>query len=126
MERCVEDRQRRRGGVPLLGSPAQALIADTGAPIDGRRRRTPTGPSFEDAAKAFTSEFEVITLGERNAGYVNSKAEIVRVNLFPFFGELALAAIPPAHVPESRAHPPPPRPPTATAPATAPPPQPPS
>src|SRR3546814_2096417 len=49
MERCVEDRQRRCGGVPLLGSPDQALIADTGAPIDGRRRRKPTGSRCEDA-----------------------------------------------------------------------------
>ena len=104
MERCVEDRQRRRGGVPLLGSPAQALIADTGAPIDGRRRRTPTGPSFEDAAKAFTSEFEVITLGERNAGYVKSKADIVRVHLLPFFGEMALEDITAGKVQEYRAH----------------------
>src|SRR3546814_19597079 len=103
MERCVEDRQRRRGGVPLRGSPAQALIADTGAPIDGRRRRTPTGPSFEDAAKAFTSEFEVITLGERNAGYVKSKADIVRVNLLPFFGDMALEDITAGKVKEYRA-----------------------
>ncbi len=104
MERCVEDRQRRRGGVPLLGSPVQPLIADTGAPIDGRRRRTPTGPSFEDAAKAFTSEFEVITLGERNAGYVKSKADIVRVHLMPFFGETALEDITAGKVQEYRAH----------------------
>lgn len=104
MERCVEDRQRRRGGVPLLGSPAQPLIADTGAPIDGRRRRTPTGPSFEDAAKAFTSEFEVITLGERNAGYVKSKADIVRVHLLPFFGEMALEDITAGKVQEYRAY----------------------
>jgi hypothetical protein len=104
MERCVEDRQRRRGGVPLLGSPVQPLIADTGAPIDGRRRRTPTGPSFEDAAKAFTSEFEVITLGERNAGYVKSKADIVRVHLLPFFGETALEDITAGKVQEYRAH----------------------
>lgn len=104
MERCVEDRQRRRGGVSLLGSPVQPLIADTGAPIDSRRRRTPTGPSFEDAAKAFTSEFEVITLGERNAGYVKSKADIVRVHLLPFFGETALEDITAGKVQEYRVH----------------------
>jgi integrase len=104
MERCVEDRQRRRGGVSLLGSPVQPLVADTGAPTDGRRRRTPTGPSFEDAAKAFTSEFEVITLGERNAGYVKSKADIVRVHLLPFFGETALEDITAGKVQEYRAH----------------------
>ena len=79
MERCVEDRQRRRGGSLLLDSPAQPLIAGPGASTDGRRRQTPTGPSFEDAAKAFTSEFEIITFGERNPRYVNSKSEHVRI-----------------------------------------------
>ena len=104
MERCVEDRQRRRGGVSLLDVPVQNLIAGPGAPTDGRRRRTPTGPSFEDAAKAFTSEFEVITLGERNAGYVASKSDIIRVHLLPFFGNTALADITAGKVQEYRAH----------------------
>jgi len=105
MERCVEDRQRRRGGVSLLlDVPVQPLAAEPGAPTDGRRRRTPTGPSFEDAAKAFTSEFEVITLGERNAGYVASKSDIIRVHLLPFFGDTALADITAGKVQEYRAH----------------------
>ena len=104
MERCVGDRQRRRGGVSLLNDPVQPLIADTGAPTDGRLRRTPTGPSFEDAAKAFTSEFEVITLGERNAGYVKSKSDHIRVHLLPFFGDTALGDITAGKVQEYRAH----------------------
>lgn len=104
MERCVEDRQRRRGGVSLLGSPVQLPVADPGEPTEGRRRRTPSGPSFEDAAKAFTSEFEVITLGERNAGYVKSKSDIIRVHLLPFFGETALGDITAGKVQEYRAH----------------------
>lgn len=104
MERCVEDRQRRRGGVSLLGSPVQIPVADPGEPTEGRRRRTPSGPSFEDAAKAFTSEFEVITLGERNAGYVKSKSDIIRVHLLPFFGETALEDISAGKVQEYRAH----------------------
>ena len=104
MERCVEDRQRRRGGVSLLNGPDQPLIADTGAQADGRRRRTPTGPSFEDAAKAFASEFEVITMGERNAGYVKSKSDIIRVHLLPFFGDTALEDITAGKVQEYRAH----------------------
>ncbi len=104
MERCVEDRHRRRGGVSLLGSPVQLPVADPGEPTEGRRRRTPSGPSFEDAAKAFTSEFEVITLGERNAGYVKSKSDIIRVHLLPFFGETALEDISAGKVQEYRAH----------------------
>ena len=104
MERCVEDRQRRRGGVALLGSSVQPLIAGPGASTDGRRRQTPTGPSFEDAAKAFTSEFEIITLDERNPRYVSSKSEHVRIHLLPFFGNTALADITAGKVQEYRAH----------------------
>ncbi len=104
MERCVEDRQRRRGGVALLDSSAQPLIAGPGASTDGRRRQTPTGPSFEDAAKAFTSEFEIITLGERNAQYVSSKSDHIRIHLLPFFGTTALKDITAGKVQEYRAH----------------------
>jgi integrase len=104
MERCVEDRQRRRGGVALLDSPVQPLTAGPGASTDGRRRQTPTGPSFEDAAKAFTSEFEIITLGERNADYVSSKSDHVRIHLLPFFGTTALKDITAGKVQEYRAH----------------------
>jgi integrase len=104
MERCVEDRQRRRGGAALLDSAVQRSPAGPGAATDGRRRRTPTGPSFGDAADAFTSEFEVITLGERNAQYVKSKADHVRVHLLPFFGHVALADINAGTVQEYRVH----------------------
>jgi integrase len=104
MERCVEDRQRRRGGVALLDSRAQPLIAGPGESTDGRRRQTPTGPSFEDAAKAFTSEFEIITLGERNAQYVSSKSDHIRIHLLPFFGTTALKDITAGKVQEYRAH----------------------
>jgi integrase len=104
MERCVEDRQRRRGGIALLDNSVQPLIAGPGASTDGRRRQTPTGPSFEDAAKAFTSEFEIITLGERNPRYVSSKSEHVRIHLLPFFGNTALADITAGKVQEYRAH----------------------
>ena len=104
MERCVEDRQRRRGGVALLDSRALPLIAGPGASTDGRRRQTPTGPSFEDAAKAFTSEFEIITLGERNAQYVSSKSDHIRIHLLPFFGTTALKDITAGKVQEYRAH----------------------
>ena len=105
MERCVEDRQRRRGGVSLLNGPvAQPVVADPGPPADARRQRSSRGPSFEDAATAFTNEFEVITLGERNAGYVKSKSDIVRVNLLPFFGDTALEDITAGKVQEYRLH----------------------
>jgi len=104
MERCVEDRQMRRGTATLLSNPAQAPIAEPVVPIDGRKRREPTGPSFADAAKAFIDEFEVITQGQRNAGYVESKSIHVRVHLAPFFGDTALADITAGKVQEYRVH----------------------
>jgi len=104
MERCVEDRQRRRGGVSLINGSAQPVVAEPGPVIDGRRRTKPSGPSFEDAAKAFASEFEVITMGERNAGYVKSKSDIIRVHLTPFFGDTPLEDITAGKVQEYRAH----------------------
>jgi hypothetical protein len=108
MERCVEDRQRRRGGVPLANGLVQQPTADPGEPIGRQARtgrpRTPTSPSFEDAATAFTNEFEVITLGERNEGYVKSKSDIIRVHLMPFFGDTALAGITAGKVQEYRLH----------------------
>ena len=88
----------------MLDGPVQPLIAGPGASADGRRRRTPTGPSFEDAANAFTNEFEVITLGERNAGYVKSKSDLIRVHLLPFFGDTALEYITAGKVQEYRFH----------------------
>jgi integrase len=104
MERCVEDRQRRCGGASLLNGPVQPVVADPGRPADSRRQRSSRGPSFEDAATAFTNEFEVITLGERNAGYVKSKSDIVRVHLLPFFGDTALEDITAGKVQEYRLH----------------------
>lgn len=104
MERCVEDRQRRRGGVSLLNGSVQPAVAEPGPLVESRRRQKPTGPSFEDAATAFTNEFEVITLGERNAGYVKSKSDIIRVHLLPFFGDTALEDITAGKVQEYRLH----------------------
>lgn len=104
MERCVEERQRRRGGIPLINGPAQLAALEPVPVVETRRRPKPVGPSFEDAAKAFTSEFEVITMGERNAGYVASKSDIIRAHLLPFFGDTPLENITAGKVQEYRAH----------------------
>ena len=104
MERCVADRQMRRGSATMLNKPVQTSIVDPAAPVDASKRREPTGPSFADAAKAFIDEFEVITQGQRNAGYVESKSTHVRVHLAPFFGNTALADITAGKVQEYRVH----------------------
>lgn len=43
-------------------------------------------------------------MGERNAGYVASKSDIIRVHLLPFFGDTALEDITAGKVQEYRAH----------------------
>ena len=104
MERCVEDPPTPPRRRLVVNGPAQPVVVDPGSPAEARRQRSSRGPSFEDAATAFTNEFEVITLGERNAGYVKSKSDIVRVHLLPFFGDTALEDITAGKVQEYRLH----------------------
>jgi hypothetical protein len=104
MERCVEDRRQRRGGAPLSAAVAEQPLAVAALPVDRRRRGRLKGPTFEDAVKAFTDEFEVITLGERNAEYVCQKSDHIRVHLLPFFGKFALADINAGTVQDYRVH----------------------
>lgn len=85
MERYVEERHRRRNALSVLDGTVQPPVG-TDAPTEGRRRRTPTGPTFGDAAEAFLKEYGIITQGERNARYVDQKSDHVRVHLLPFFG----------------------------------------
>ena len=103
MERCVEDRRLRRGGAFLSADLADQPRPGS-LPVDRRRRDAPRGPTFADAADAFLKEFEVITLGERNAGYVSSKADHVRVHLLPFFGKTEVAKINAGMVQDYRVH----------------------
>ena len=102
MERYVDERRRRRGGV-AMAQPAHAEVG-TDTPLEERRRRTPSGPTFRQAAEAFTKEFEVITLGERNADYVASKTRDLNVHLLPFFGDSALSEISAGKIQDYRTH----------------------
>jgi len=101
MERHTEERRRRRG-LPLYEALDQeTLPADL---IDRRKRPTPTGPTFHEAAEAFVKEAEVITAGERNPRYMVQKDTHLRVHLLPFFGEKALSEITAGLIQEYRAH----------------------
>ncbi|MEI9994669.1 MAG: hypothetical protein WDM91_08755 [Rhizomicrobium sp.] len=51
------------------------------------------GPTLADAAAKFTPEYETLTAGERNAQYVKSHGDRLRVHLLPFFGKMPVAAI---------------------------------
>ena len=83
----ASERQRRQDGMAdRLASIVQPHAA-MGAPVDRRRRQTPTGPTFGQACEAFLAEFTVITQGERNATYTKGKEQHVNGHLLTFFGK---------------------------------------
>jgi len=84
---CYVEEQRRKRAVmdSRLDGTVQPSVG-TDSPTDGRRRRTPTGPTFGEACAAFLAEYGIITQGERNARYVMQKGHHVRLHLLPFFG----------------------------------------
>lgn len=104
MEIVVADRRRRFGQVGL--APESVLVdAQAGVLIDNRRQRPrSTGPTFSDAADAFTREYEIITLGERSPDYVAQKANHLKVHLLPFLGKRAVADITADTIQEYRIH----------------------
>ena len=51
------------------------------------------GPTFSQAAKRFTEEYEIMTEGERNPVYVQGHYGRLRNHLMPFFGKMAVKDI---------------------------------
>lgn len=92
MARYVAERQRRRAAMPLDGT-VQLPTVGTDPAVEDRRRRTPAGPTFRDAAKAFIAEFTIATEGERNPLYVADKGRHIDNHLLPFFGDRAVTEI---------------------------------
>jgi len=114
MERCVEDRKRRRGELPLVrpkddfDDEEPAASAARVGPIDLRRREhkkpKPTGPLFKLAAEEFEKEYRAIVAGERNAHYVDNKGAQISVHLVPFFGEMGVGDITSGTIQDYRVH----------------------
>jgi integrase len=61
-----------------------------------------SGPTFKRAVDAFLQEYEPLTAGQRNAKYIQTQKDRLRVHLVPFFGNRALAEITPGLVQEYR------------------------
>jgi len=59
----------------------------------GRRGELLAEKTFKEAADQFTTEYEVLTEGERNARWVQDHYRRVRANLVPFFGKMGLSTI---------------------------------
>jgi hypothetical protein len=102
MERCVEDRYRRRGvafpflngAMPIVTTTPGTVGAINPPPVlDKRRRSVVHGPTFREAAAAFEVEYTAMTLGERNARYVKQKSDQLRVHILPFMGDKAVSEI---------------------------------
>lgn len=71
-----------------------------GGGIEPKRKN---GKTFREAGEKFVEEYEIITLGERNPGYVKGHSDRLRKHLNPFFGDRIVAEITPGMVLECRA-----------------------
>jgi integrase len=60
--------------------------------------------TYSDAAAQFLREYEIITQGQRNKGYVEGKHWRTRIHLLPFFGDMGLSEITGGTVQEYRIH----------------------
>lgn len=58
--------------------------------------------TFKQATEQFLREYEVITEGQRNPGYVEGHERRLRLHLIPFFGDKGLSEITPGLVQEYR------------------------
>lgn len=96
MERYADERLRKRGvPLPSYSDPGVAAAAPP---------RKAKGPLFREAAEAFQAEYGVITLGERNAKYVQRKDEHLRLYLLPYFGKTPVSDITAGKIQSYRAH----------------------
>lgn len=62
------------------------------------------GKTFREAAERFLLEFEILTSGERHAGYVEKMDRQIRIHLNPFFGDRVLTEITPGLFQDYRIH----------------------
>jgi integrase len=103
MDRYADERLRRRG-VPLPAADAE--ISGDHMPLERPRKASvqPSVPTFREAAKTFVAEYEVITLGERNAHYVAGKSRQLNLHLLPFFGDKPVTEVTAGLIQEYRVH----------------------
>lgn len=99
----------RLGQVAPASGPAQPIVG-TDLRRAASHRRTPNHsrdsgvPTFRDAAAEFLREDQVMTAGERNQRYVESKSIILDVHLLPFMGDKPVTEITPGTAQDYRVH----------------------
>ena len=67
-------------------APQPALAA-------GEKPKTPTSPTFREAAEKFLAEYGIITQGQRNKDWTAQHVMRVNVHLMPFFGDKSVSDI---------------------------------
>jgi integrase len=96
MERYADERLRRRGVALPSHEESEATHALRKAPDPKQKAKASkqaAGPTFAEAAHLFIGEYQVITLGERNAEYVEQKSRHLKLYLLPYFGDKGLSEI---------------------------------
>ncbi|WP_240484649.1 hypothetical protein [Brevundimonas nasdae] len=97
LDRVAEDRLRRRGALPSTPETPVVIPARTSPKRTGEK-------TFREAAAAFVKEYEAMTLGERNAQYVASKARVIKLYLDPFFDDLPISEVTAGRIQDYRLH----------------------
>jgi integrase len=98
---------RPGSGVPMPApsiAHAKEIAEDWYLELRGKARagQLASGPTFKRAVDAFLQEYEPLTAGQRNAKYIQTQKDRLRVHLVPFFGNRALTEITPGLVQEYR------------------------
>jgi integrase len=70
--------------------------------LKGRAGQLKTGKTFKQAHDVFLEEYETLTAGQRNAHYVGTQKDRLRLYLLPFFGNRVLSEITPGLMQEYR------------------------
>ncbi|MBT7952912.1 MAG: site-specific integrase [Gammaproteobacteria bacterium] len=100
----LEGKNRRVSTKEESLSKAKDFAEDWYLELRGKQRAgdLKSEKTFKDAAKRFKQEYEVLTEGQRNAKYIQTTKDRLRVHLIPFFGNLGLSKITPGMVQEYR------------------------
>ena len=99
-------KNRRRSTKEDSLSRAKEVAEDWYLELRGKNRigELKNEKTFKFAAKQFEHEYEIITEGQRNAVYVRSHKDRIRVRLNPFFGDKGLSEVTPGLVQDYRIH----------------------
>ena len=102
----VGGKQHRHSTKETSLSLAQQVAEDWYLTLRGKDRAglLKTERSFDEVAKQFLREYEIITEGQRSPRWVEGHGIRLRVHLLPFFGPLGVSEVTAGKVQEYRMH----------------------